>query len=327
VKLWVQIMALCMLSQSLLAGAVNGIVINGTTGQPKPAVTVHLVQPGAGGMKTLSTVESDRDGKFKIDYDPPQGPVALLQALYQGATYNLVLQPGRSASDLRLTIYDSTAKPGTGKVAEDVVMVQPTADGIRISEALLVENSTQLTFLDAAKGSIQFYVPSSRIGELACSVKGPDGMPIARAAEKTAQADIYKVNYPVRPGETQFDLTYTIPVAATFAGKNLYAESTNRVVTPASVTLSGPGIELLGQEPSTQANIYGVRGSHYEATIVNTRPLDGSGDSTALGDADQPTIEEGSARLYVRLPWILGFMFGILLLGGCFLYRRVSECA
>jgi hypothetical protein len=324
---WRQTAVFCVLSQRLLAGAIDGVVIDGTTGQPKPAVTVHLVQPGSGGMQTLSSVESDRDGKFKIDHDAPRGAVALLQALHQGATYNLVLQPGAPASGLRLTIYDSTAKLGTAKVAQHVVMVQPTADRIRIGETLLLENSTRLTFLDAVKGSIQFYVPSSLIGELDCTVKAPDGVPITRAVEKTARADIYKVNYPLKPGETQFDLTYTVPVAATFAGKNLYADSSTRLVTPPSVTLSGTGVESLGQEPSTQAHIYGVRGSSYEVKIFNTGPLDGSEGSTTLGDADQPSVEEASARLYMRLPWILGLTFGILMLGGCLLYRRGLECA
>src|SRR5580698_4849245 len=65
-----------------LLAAVDGTVMNATTGKAQASVLVTLVQPGAQGMQTLATVKSDAQGKFKIDKDVPPGP-ALLQAIYQ----------------------------------------------------------------------------------------------------------------------------------------------------------------------------------------------------------------------------------------------------
>src|SRR5580692_12193225 len=75
-----------------LFGAVEGVVINGTTGQPQSGVAVNLVHPSADqGMQTLGTATSDAAGAFKID-QPLPSPPALLQGTYQLATYTLFLQ-------------------------------------------------------------------------------------------------------------------------------------------------------------------------------------------------------------------------------------------
>src|SRR5258707_14320771 len=36
-------------------------------------------------------------------------------------------------------------------------------------------------------------------------------MPIPRVAEKTKDANIYSVKFPIKPGETLFDLNYSLP--------------------------------------------------------------------------------------------------------------------
>ena len=95
-------------------GAVDGVVINGTTGKPQPSVMVTLVQPGQGGMQTIATVKSDAEGKFKIDKEYPPGP-ALLQAMNAGVIYNQILPPGSPTTGVTVKVYDSTNNPETGK--------------------------------------------------------------------------------------------------------------------------------------------------------------------------------------------------------------------
>jgi len=77
----------CLLTPvSCLLAAIEGIVINGSTGQPQPSVAVALVQPGQKGMQVIASSTSDANGKFSIDHDLPPPP-ALLQADYKGVTY------------------------------------------------------------------------------------------------------------------------------------------------------------------------------------------------------------------------------------------------
>ena len=42
-------------------------------------------------------------------------------------------------------------------------------------------------------------------------VQGPQGMPLPRAAERTETEGIYKVDYPIKPGETSSKWTMCFP--------------------------------------------------------------------------------------------------------------------
>src|SRR5579871_51737 len=236
---------------SAALAAVDGTVFNATTGKPQAGVTVNLVQPGAGGMQQLATIKSDAEGKFNIDKSFPPGP-ALIQADYQGATYTLILPPGGPTNGVRVNIYNATTDPAAAKVDQRMLVIEPSAAALNVTETLLLKNETNTTFQDAAKGSAQVYLPGPSEGKARVTINPPEGMPLQRPAEKTAQANVYKINYPVRPGETRIDVTYSLPPSDTFSSELIHPGETTRIVTPPTVTLEGAGIESLGQEPQTQ---------------------------------------------------------------------------
>jgi len=98
---------------------------------------------------------------------------------------------------------------------------------------------------------------------------------MARPAEKTSQPNVYKVSYPIKPGETRFDLSYVIPAATplTFAGKILHGEGASDLVIPSGVTIKGDNVELAGQEPKTQASIYRIKGASFKVEVTGTGSL------------------------------------------------------
>jgi len=305
-----------------LLGAVDGTVMNATTGKLQPSVIVTLVQPGSQGMQTLATVKSDAEGKFKIDKDIPPGP-ALLQAIYQGVLYTLVLPPGGPTSGVHVKIYDTTAKPGVAKVSQHMILIEPSASALDISETFLIENESTTTYQDPAKGSIQFYLPEAANGKVSVTINAPGGMPIQRPAEKTKEKNVYKIGYPVKPGESRFDVSYSLPPTDTFASKILHGEGVTRLVTPSTVTLTG--VQSLGQEPQTRAHIYDAGDdTGYTVQITGTGSLRNPEAAAPADDEDTgaPQIEEQAARVYTRMYWVLGLAFAILGLGGVLLYRR-----
>jgi len=324
IRVWIA-GGVALLSCSWLQAAVDGVVMNATTGKPEPSVLVNLIQPTAKGMQTLGSVKSDAEGKFKIDKEWPPGP-AMVQAIYQGATYTLLMTPGTPTSGVQLKIYDSTNKPGTAKIAEDMVLFEPSADRLQISETFLIQNPTKLTFEDTAKGSMQFYVPDDAADKVKVSITPPGGMPLSRPAQKTGQAGVYKVNYPLSPGDTRIDVDYSLPAADsgdyTFEGKSIHPDSPARLVSPSTVTLSGEGIQDLGQEPQTQAHVYSIAGPDYKVKIEGIGSLRNPQENGQEEDLGQPRVDEEPARVYSQLPWVLGLTFGILLLGGALLYRK-----
>ena len=312
---------LLLATGSLLLASVDGTVINATTSKPQSGVIVMLMQPGAQGMQTLGNIKSDAEGKFKIDKEIPPGP-AILQALYQGATYNLVLKPGTPTTGVHLKVYDSTAKPGVAKVSQHMILVEPSATSLDIGETFLIENESTTTFQDPVKGSIQFYLPQGAGDKVDVTINSPGGMPIHRPAEKTKDPNVYKIAYPVKPGESRFDVSYSLPASDTFASKVLHGEGVTRLVTPSTVTLEGQGIEDVGQEPQTKAHIYNAS-AEYSAKITGTGSL--RNQEAAAPDEDtgeSNDLKEGPARVYTRMYWVMGLAFAILGLGGVLLYRK-----
>ena len=311
----------CLLASACAAlGAVDGVVVNGTTGKPQPSVLISLVQPQQTGMQTIASVKSDAEGKFKIDKDYPPGP-ALLQSIYEGVVYNQMIPPGSPTKGLSVKVYDSTKDANLGKAAQHMVLIEPSDSAMQVSETFLFNNSSSLTYSDPVKGSAQFYVPKDASGKIQVVVNTSGGMPVPRDAEKTKQPDVYKVDYPVKPGETRFDIGYALPPGNTFSGKNLSGDETF-LVTPPSVTLTGDGIDDLGQEPQTQAHTYRLRAASFSVNINGTGSLRNSSASDSDDDSGAPVPEQAPARVYSKLPWVLGFTLGILMLGGAMLYRK-----
>jgi hypothetical protein len=301
--------------------AVDGTVINGTTGKPAPNTIVSLVQPGQGGMQTLASVKSDSQGIFRIDKSV-QGP-QLVQALYSGVLYNKVLMPGAPSTGLEVIVFDSSSKPGVAKVSQHFIVLQPSAKDMSVSEGILYQGDPKLTFNDAANGTLHFYLPPEAKGIVSVTINAPGGMPIQRPAEKTNQPNVYKVSYPIKPGETRFDLSYIIPSATplTFAGKILHNEGSSDLVVPNGVTITGDNLDLAGQEPKTQASIYHIKGTSFKVEVTGTGSLRQPEAAAPDDDSGAPTIEQVKPRIYEQLYLILGMTFTILALGSFLLYR------
>ena len=151
----------------------------------------------------------------------------------------------------------------------------------------------------------------------------PQGMPIRRAADKTSTPDVYKVDFPIKPGETHIDVAYTLPFATpgTFTSKVLHKDGATRLVVPAGVTVTGDGIVAVGVEPRTQASIFNVKSPEYKIEVAGTGTLrrpEAEADETADSG---PSFEQIQPKVYGNMTWILALTLTILALGFVLLYR------
>jgi hypothetical protein len=314
---------LCLLMAMAPAfAAVDGIIVNGTTGKPEPNTLVMLIQPTQAGMQTLGTTKSDAQGKFSFDNNDDQGP-RLIQAIFQGVQYNKMVPPGMPSTGVQIPVFASTNKPGTAKVTQHFIVLQPGDKEMTVSEGLLYVGDPSLTYYDPVNGSVRFYVPPEAKGLTSVTVNPAGGMPIQRPVLKTKEPNIYKVDYPVRPGETRFDVNYTVPTASpmVFTDKEIHPEAASNLVVPNGVTAKSDDLELAGQEPKTQASIYRIKNASFKVEVDGTGILqtqsEGSGD-----DNGQPQVQEVKPRIYESMYWILGMAFAILGLGSVLLARN-----
>jgi hypothetical protein len=317
-----------MLAIAPAFAAVDGVIVNGTTGQPEPNTTVMLIQPTQAGMQTLGTTNSDAQGKFSFDNNDAQGP-RLIQAIFQGVQYNKMVPPGMPSTGVQIPVYASTNKAGTAKVTQHFIVLQPGEKEMTVSEGLLYMGAPSLTYYDPVNGSVRFYVPPEAKGLTSVTVNPAGGMPIQRPALKTKEPNIFKVDYPVRPGETRFDINYTMPTASPmiFSDKEIHPEAASNLVVPSGVTAKSDDLELAGTEPKTQASIYriktGIKNASFKVEVQGTgalQPPEASGD-----DNGQPQVQEVKPRIYESLYWILGMAFAILGLGSVLLARNAAK--
>ena len=115
--------------------AIDGVVVNHTTGQPQPNVLLQLVRPGQGGMQTLATLKSDASGKFQSDTQVA-GPT-LIQAIYQGVLYNKMIVPGTPSTGLEVPIYDSSKKPEGARVTQHFILLSGTGGDLNVNESYI----------------------------------------------------------------------------------------------------------------------------------------------------------------------------------------------
>ncbi len=307
---------LLMLAAGALA-AIDGTVVNRTTGKPQPGATITLFKI-AQGMEPLETVKSDSSGSFRIAKDA-QGP-RLIQTEFDGVNYNQMLPPGAATSGLTLDVFNASRSADEAKVTQHYLIFQPSESQMSVNEGFIFQNTGKLTYNDPAAGTLKFYLPAAAQGKVTVQATAPQGMPIERSASRAAQTGVYKVDFPIKPGETRFDITYQVPYTApaTFAGKVLYPGTVTSLVAPQGVEIKGDGLALRGQEPRSHANVYEVKTASFQVSISGALAASSEGDS---GSSGENSIQEVLPRANEHLLWLVALAFAILGLGFTLLYR------
>jgi len=313
------LLMLCLAAPAL--AAIDGKVVNQTTGKPQGGATVTLYKLGQAGPEQIESVKSAADGTFHISKDA-QGPgPRLVQAAYQDVTYNRILPPGSPSNNVTVDVYNSAKQQGAARVSQHMVFFEPVRGQLMVGETYIFKNDGKITYNDVDGGTLKFFLPSATNGVVQVNATAPQGMPVPQAADKTSTPNVYKLAFPIKPGETRIDVSYSVPFSAPgkFEGKVLYKGGPTRLVAPNGVTIKGDDIRPLGQEPRTQASIYDVKGDSFKVEIAGSGTLRQPDDSAE--DAGGASIEQIPPKLYDNMKWILALAFSILTLGFILLYR------
>jgi hypothetical protein len=191
------------------------------------------------------------------------------------------------------------------KVGKHMILFEPTGEQMVVNETYLCSTT--------GGGTLQFYLPAAANGKVTVNATPPGGVSAPAAVKKTSKPDVYAVDFPMKPGETRFDLTYTVPYTegAAYEGKIVTQDDNTYLIAPNGMTLQGENLNDLGQEPRTQAHIYGLTGAAYKVQLT-----------AEAADSDSgPRIEPIMPRIYGQAWLIVALALGILALGLALLYR------
>jgi hypothetical protein len=320
----VKFLALALAIPVLVFSAVDGTVINETTGKPQPGATVTLIRLG-NAMNTTGSVRTDAEGKFRIEQELQPDSPHLLQAMHNDVTYNTMLPPGAPSTGVQLKVYNSSANAPNAKVTQHMMLVESDGSQININETVIFENTGNVTY-NTPNGTLPIYVQPEAAMPIRVTVQAPQGMPIQRSAEKAKEPNTYVVKYPIRPGETRIDLSYSMPAGTKFNGRILHGGGPVRLVAPTGVKLEGSALSELGNEPRTQAMVYEVKGTALAFAVQGTGSLReasaaASGGGASAEEDTSPGIDQVKPRIYKRIEAVLAVSLLMLAIGFVLLYR------
>jgi hypothetical protein len=340
--------ALLLTTATLQAATVDGIVTNGTSGKPQAGATVTLFQPSSQGPQFIESVKTDAQGKFAINKELPSaapGPL-MLQAVYGGVQYTTMLPPGSATTGVQIPVFESSRKPGDAKVDQHMILLEPSPSGtLQVSESYVIQNTGKTAWNDPDNGTLQFALPPAAQGKVEVNAVSPGGLPIRKSPDPGPKPNTFKLDLPIKPGETRVDLQWSMPfnTPGVFEEKVLTKGGLTRLVAPVGVTFKGTDLQDLGQEPRTKANIFGTNGPDIKFMVEGTGTLNAGADSSSGGagadggDGGEPKqsltmnlpklygLELGSADFFTSVKavrWVLLSVFGMLAAGFVILYRK-----
>jgi hypothetical protein len=345
-----------LLSAALAFAGVDGVVTNATTGKPQAGATVTLFQTSQAGPQFINSVKTDGQGKFVFtdDVSPGKGggPL-LLQAVYGGIQYNKMMPPGTPTAGVEIPVFESSKRPGEAKIDQHMILLEPSADGmLTVSESYVFRNDGKTAWNDPDNGTLQFALPAAAQGKVEVNALAPGGLPLRKAPDPGPKPNTFKLDFPIKPGESRVDLQWSMPfqVPGVFEDQILSKGGTTRMIAPVGVSFKGDGLKNLGEEPRTKATIWGVEGPVIKFTVEGTGSLSdpaanasggGAGGGEASGSGQQSLsmvlpklygLTGGSADITTQIlavKWVLLSVLTMLALGFAVLYRRqeTSEAA
>ena len=203
-------LALLLTTGAAFAAPVTGVVTNKTNNKPSAGDDVVLLQL-AQGMQELARTKTDSRGRFSIEV--PADGLHLLRVTHDKANYFKPIQPGTQSVDI--DVY--TAAPNVQGVSleADVMRIESEAGGgsLRVVEHFFVKNDSSPAETLMSDHPFELYLPAGATVE-GLAAKSPGGMAVQQSLVPENEPNKFTIIFPIRPGETEFQVTYKLPYTA-----------------------------------------------------------------------------------------------------------------
>lgn len=198
---------LLVCSLAAAADTLKGVVQNSTTNKPSAGDEVTLKKIG-NGMEDVAKTKTNARGEFTFNVPPAQQPY-LVWVQHQGVTYTQAGLPGGVPVAVR--VFDAATSIKEINILDHAMAIQTSEDGATLSgeEFFTVGNQSTPPRTLTGKQTLEFYLPEgASITESSVqSGKTQLKAAVVPAGEKNKFAFVF----PIRPGQTQFHILYTVP--------------------------------------------------------------------------------------------------------------------
>ena len=209
-KLALRSIAAFLIGLSPLASAQNitGTVTNRTTNKPAAGDEVVLLTLGQG-MEEAGRTKADAKGSFTFNVANANTP-HLLRAIHQNVTYHRMAPPGTTSVDVE--VYDVSKKLDALSVTADVLRLQAQGNELRGVRLFSVNNNSSPPLTQMNDKNFEFYLPERAQIDTSMA-KTAGGQPVNSAPVPQKEKNRYAFVFPLRPGETQFQVAFHLPYA------------------------------------------------------------------------------------------------------------------
>ena len=275
-----------LLGVSSLAAAqtLTGTVTNGTTNKPAAGDEV-IVFNLSNGMEEAGKTKTDSAGKFSLTVTGGAGP-HLVRAVHQGVSYHQMAPPGKDSVEIQ--VFDVAKKVPEISMTADVMRFQADGGQLQGTRLFAVENPSSPPRTQMNDHNFEFYLPEGAKIDQAMA-KAPNGQPIAAEAVPQAEKNRYAIVFPLRPGETQLQIEYTLPYSGTIKvdPKPLYPAQHVVVVLPKSMHFA----------PADASSFQSMQDPNQGDTIVQVAQQTKAGQSLGFTLTGTGTISEAPSQV------------------------------
>lgn len=197
---------------ALAAGPIAGTVTNRTTGKPAAGDDVVLIRLQQG-MQESTRTKTDARGRFTLDV--PDDGIHLVRVTHDKANYFKPVQPGTQS--IEMDVFSAAPKVKGVTEEADVLRIQTEPGGkqLKVIENFFIKNDSKPQMTQFSEVPFELTLPDGAIVDGSAAL-APGGMPVQAAPVPLPQKGHYTFLFPIRPGETRFQVTYHIPYSGSF---------------------------------------------------------------------------------------------------------------
>ena len=221
-------------ASAVMAAPISGTVTNQTTKKPSAGDSVELMRLG---MQVAAKTTTDAHGNFKLDATDG-APMHLLRVIHDKATYFRPVPAGTST--VNVDVYDVAEKVAGVSTEADVARIEASPNGLSVIENYFVKNASSPPRTQFGPRAYEIYLPKNA-QVVSAAAQGPGSMPVQTPPTPLGTQGDYAFVYPLRPGETRFQVSYQIPYTGSFQFHPRVAAPVDNlaIILPKSVQFAG----------------------------------------------------------------------------------------
>jgi hypothetical protein len=247
-------------SSFALADSITGVVTNKTTNKPAAGDDVVLIRL-AQGMQEASRTKTDAKGRFTLEIPNGDNQMHLVRVTHDKANYFRPAPPGTQSVEVE--VFNAAAKVKGVSSEADVMHMETDASGkaLHVVENFFVKNESNPPLTQFSDRAFEFYLPDGAVVEGSAAL-APGGMPVQASPVPLGEANHYAFIFPIRPGETRFQISYRLPYSGSlkFSPRVMTPTDTVAIMMPKSMTFKpGTSSPYIPVTEDTTAQTYVAR--------------------------------------------------------------------